>query len=87
MTRQAKYIERNRALGLCLRCPNPAAPYHVLCTDHLQKYRDYSARVDKTRKTQRVKEGRCYSCGTPLIEGETLMCQNCKERWESYEVN
>jgi hypothetical protein len=59
MTRQARYVERNKMRGRCVWCPKPVAPGRRLCKDHLK--RDAERRAVALAKL--VAEGRCVYCG------------------------
>ena len=59
----------------CSKCPNPAAPGHASCEDHLRKKREQgSARRDVHRA-----KGLCLQCDEPALTGRS-MCEKHARR-------
>lgn len=86
----AIYKERHHALGLCLWCSRKAVPGEVLCERHTLTHRQSTCEGYKLHREERYKkirwhqarltaQGKCYKCGTPLIEGEGSICTNCMD--------
>lgn len=74
MPPQATYTARHLAERLCRTCPNPAAPGHTSCADHLAKSRARYERLMLERDAANL----CRSCGlAPRSEGR--WCEDCRE--------
>lgn len=93
MNRKKRYKQKHKALGLCLWCPRLPVPGKKLCEKHLlaqriaynkydESHRAARAEAQAKRRKQRIAEGRCPACGTPLNEdlGGYKYCINCRQR-------
>lgn len=65
------YNRRHREQGLCLYCPQPAAPDRSLCEQHLIKARE--------RSKAKRKRGICSSCSEKVSPGHRK-CESCLKK-------
>lgn len=69
----ATYKGRHANRGLCQDCKRKAAPNRKHCEIHLAARRDRRSKEVGTR----IQEGRCRTCGAPLLDDNFLSCPNC----------
>jgi hypothetical protein len=84
-----KRYQSRKDNGVCVRCDNKAFPGIVICLECRSKqrtgdnkyrmiHRDKRNKHQRELKVQRLAEGKCYKCGSPLIEGEAKYCYACQ---------
>lgn len=83
------YMRQHRKQGLCQCCPNEALPglsrclscwykQRLISRGYSQKNREVLIKKKRGMRKRWEEEGKCLSCGAPLIEGEIRYCMNCK---------
>ena len=71
-----RHYEKNKSLGLCVRCGRKVIPGHVMCPVCSGTQRKSSDLLIGER-TYRALHGICYRCGkNPCIDGKKL-CTDC----------
>ena len=75
-TKQARYINTHRKLGLCYACNNPSKSYS--CHEHKLKRNANWLKL----KAKKIENGICYKCGIPIPEEfkGRLVCINCSQK-------
>ena len=83
-----KHFEKYRKQQLCYRCGMKATPGYAFCANcsykdnfrerkYRQENREFLSPCGRKVKQKRLKEGRCYKCGAPLMEDESKYCFAC----------
>jgi hypothetical protein len=72
--------EKQRLLGLCVSCPEPAVKGRVSCRRHLAAMRAVSGRTYREKQAFRREHGLCLHCGEVAAEDGYRSCRPCRER-------
>jgi hypothetical protein len=78
-----KFRERNKLLGLCIYCNNPADGLTFSCKHHREKHRLLNASKNKKYRPMLLDSGRCLRCSAPLIsemDDGFRYCLSCRGR-------
>jgi hypothetical protein len=70
------------ANGLCLFCPELAAPDNLYCLDCRQIHNERTKKIDKKRYDNAKSEGKCISCSNIAKPGK-VRCEACTKRTAS----
>lgn len=76
LSRQDKYRQKHRELGLCRYCPNPTVAGNTLCHRCRETERKASMERDKRRRRMKL----CINCGHPLCLDEIRQGFVCHPR-------
>ncbi len=85
--------------GLCviIGCESKPVQGDTQCVQHLylrrargiRYYRRHTQRnpdAAANKRLTRLKEGRCYECGCPLIPDESKYCMACRAGWHTNQI-
>ena len=86
-----QWRKTRRTTGLCMNCNRKAILGHTRCAIHLfksafsarkhyEEHRNHKLEYLEKRQQSRLIEGKCFTCGAPLIEDESKYCFACKSR-------
>lgn len=73
----ARYRRSQKERGLCVCCPQPAAPGRMKCYRHLNAH----TKIRKRSRAARIANRQCGGCGSPLVEimdDGFVSCLNCR---------
>jgi hypothetical protein len=74
--KQKRYKARHKKLFLCVNCASRAT-HGIHCEPCAKKNRERANRLMPGIKKKRIEQGRCRSCGAPLVDGEYHCCAMC----------